>query len=94
MSVLERYLYRLESDIISLSERYRPDLVIKMLVTPSVAMARKPNEFSEKVANDNLKLLENMDYISSNTVIINADLSIVEVDEQCKKLIWNTIKGE
>lgn len=93
MSVLERYLYRLESDIISLAERYRPDLVIKMLVTPSVAMVRKPNEFSEKIATDNLKLLKNMNYIALNTVIINADLSIEEVDEHCKKSIWNTIRG-
>lgn len=94
MNLLERYLYTLESEIISLAERYRPDLVIKMLVTPSVAMARKPNEFTEETASDNLNLLKDLDYKAFKTVIVNADLPIEAVDEQCKKLIWNTIRGE
>lgn len=93
MTFLERYLYSLESEIISLAERYRPDLVIKLLVTPSVAMARKPNEFSEQTATDNLNLLKDLDYKAFKTEIVNADLPIEAVDCQCKKLIWNAIRG-
>lgn len=94
MSFLERYLYALESEIILLAERYRPDMVIKMLVTPSVAMARKPNEFSEKTASDNLNMLKKLNYKASKVVEVDSDLSIETVDQQCKKLIWNAIRGE
>ena len=92
--MLERYLYDLESEIILIAERYRPDLLIKMLVTPSVAMARKPDEFSEQTASDNLNLLKELEYKACKIVTVNADLPTEEVDGQCKNFIWDVIRGQ
>ena len=94
MTMLERYLYDLESEIILIAERYRPDLLIKMLVTPSVAMARKPDEFSEQTASDNLNLLKELEYKACKIVTVNADLPTEEVDGQCKNFIWDVIRGQ
>lgn len=94
MTLFERYVYGLESEIILLAERYRPDLVIKMLVTPNVALSRKPGEFSEQTASDNLNFLKELEYKACKTVIVDADLPSEEVDGQCKKFIWDAIKGQ
>lgn len=94
MSLIERFIYDLEDQIITLAERYHPDLIIKLMVTPSVAISRKPNEFSEEVAAENLKKLRDLDYLSSKIVTVDADVATTNVDAKCTKVIWDVIKGD
>lgn len=80
-----------ELNIYQMAEAIRPDLAIKLSVTPEVAKSRKPDMDRDEIVRRN-KAVDNLTFPDDTTVVtISADLPQAEVIKLAKKAIWAVI---
>lgn len=93
LSRLARHVAKREEELIRLAEVARPDLVIRFRVTPNVALSRKPGELTDREANRNARLLDEIQWTARQVVDIDADAPVEHVDRQIRNAIWETLRG-
>lgn len=77
-----------ELGVYRLAEQIRPDLVIKLSVTPDVAISRKPDMHCGEIVRRN-KAVEALSFPAETRVVtISADLPLAEVIQLAKKAVW------
>jgi hypothetical protein len=83
-----RAIARWELGIYQLAEQIRPDLVIKLMVSPETAISRKPEMHYDEIVRRN-KAVEKLSFpVGTRVEIISADLPLNEVIERAKKAVW------
>jgi len=80
-----------ELGIYRLAEQIRPDLVIKLMVTPEVAVARKPDMKLDEIVRRNAAVEAFSFPDDTRVVTISADLPQAEVIQLAKKAIWAVV---
>jgi thymidylate kinase len=89
---LLRYLANWELTPYQWSEIYSPDLVIKLLVTPQVALSRTHDGMSLEAIRIKGKAIEQLKYSTPTEVIsVDADKSVDQVIKEVKSLVWEKI---
>lgn len=84
-----RAVARWELGIYRLAEQIRPDLVIKLTVTPEVAISRKPEMQHDEIVRRN-DAVEAFSFPAETKVVkISADRPLAEVLLLAKKAIWS-----
>lgn len=68
-----------------------PDLVIKLLVSPEVAIKRKPDHSFEEITKK-CKIVKQLMFLQCETVVIDADKTFEQVLFEAKISIWKHIK--
>jgi hypothetical protein len=77
-----------ELGVYRLAEKIAPDLVIKLAVSPDVAISRKPDMPIEEIVRRN-NAVESLSFPPETRVVtISADLPKVEVSRLAKKAVW------
>ncbi|HEU4641452.1 MAG TPA: sulfotransferase [Gemmatimonadaceae bacterium] len=90
-SPLLRWIARHEAAPYHWAERYPPDLVIRLNVTPAVAVERKP-EMSVAEVERRTRAVRSIALPPQTQVVdIDADRPIGEVVREVKRLVWNMI---
>jgi len=80
-----------ELGVYRLAEQIRPDLVIKLMVTPDVAVSRKPDMQRDEIVRRN-KAVEALSFPADTKVVtISADLPQAEVTQLAKAAIWTVV---
>jgi thymidylate kinase len=91
-SWVKRTTARKELEAIQCAERLRPDLVIRLNVTPLVALQRKPGSAADR--NANLQLLKQLRFAQETQVIeIDATRPLGQVLIDVKREIWRRVSG-
>jgi thymidylate kinase len=69
---------------------WKPDLVLKLLVSPAVAARRKSDMTFEELR-ARIEGLRNLTFPGSQVIEIDADLPLVEVMSQVKRALWGAL---
>lgn len=88
---LERYVQQREKQFFDKISHIRPDLFIKLIITPEVALYRKPNEFSREyaeAANDEIRLRTTN---ANHYLTLDASDTESKLDAEISKNIWSVV---
>lgn len=80
-----------EEKIILLSELVKPDLVIKLTISPETSAIRKPGELSLDEASRLSNIFKDLHWSCKSQKNLNAENSQDKVQKELKDLIWNFI---
>lgn len=90
-SALLRRLARWESAPYLWAERYPPDLIVKLNVTPATALQRKPETSPSEVAR-RIGAVRRLAYLPPATVVdVDADRPLSEVSLAVKRAVWDLL---
>ena len=86
---LLKYIANWESTPYRWAEIYPPDLVIKLNVTPEVALKRKQHEMSIKEISLRVETIKKLSFPHEIKVVtVNADKPVEQVLMEVKQLVW------
>ena len=89
---LLKYIANWESTPYRWSKVYPPDLVIKLNVTPEVALKRKQHEMSIKEISLRVETIKKLSFPHETKVVtVNADKPVEQVLMEVKQLVWEKI---
>lgn len=92
LSGLTRLAALREERLFDQSAAVKPDLVVRLTVTPDVAVARKPGEFTTAESEEGSRLLASIDWQGTRLVDVDADQPMDQVDVAIRSAIWDTIQ--
>ena len=90
LTVVPRWLRRLERSVYSLAHRLPPDLVIKLAVTPETAARREPS-MDPEVIQRRVAALQKLEFPGARVVCVDAEQPLAEVVRAVKHEIWRLI---
>lgn len=89
---LLNYIAYWESTPYLWSENYPPDLIIKLNVTPEVALKRKQHEMSIEKITLKIETINRLNFPHETKVVtVNADKPLEQLLMEVKQLVWETI---
>lgn len=71
--------------------RVSPDIVIKLIVKPDIAIKRKPEHTYEQLEKK-VEIISKLDFVNSKVYEVDASQSIEKVSLDIRKIIWENIK--
>ena len=89
-STMLRFLARWERSPYAWAERLPPDLIIKLQVSPEVALSRKPEMTLDEVLR-RVEAIRTLRYPASRVLEVNADAPLEEVLLTIKRDIWSML---
>jgi thymidylate kinase len=90
LSMVPRWLRRIEGAAYALAHRLPPDLVIKLVVTPETAARREP-EMDPAVIRERIAALQRLELPGARVVCVDAEQPLAEVIRAVKHEIWRMI---
>jgi len=82
-----------EKKFYTFASQFKPDLLIRLRVSPENSLKRKPNELSLENATKHSSLIGEIEWPAQNIVDIDADQSQEKVFEDVRTAIWDCIKS-
>lgn len=70
----------------------KPDLIIKIKISPEKSIERKPEDLNISEANFFAKQLDKLNFHGIHTEEVDADKCIEDVDRSVRDIIWNNLK--
>jgi len=91
-SWLHRKLYQYENKIYEvISDKYPPDIVIKLHISPQAALARK-NNINPDYINKKADIIKNLSFQNSLVLNIDASQDLEEVLLEIKQKLWENLR--
>jgi thymidylate kinase len=85
-----RWLRRFESNAYALATLLKPDLVVKLLVSPRTAAEREP-DMDLDVIRDRIESLGRLTLSGAPTVLIDAEKPLADVHRDLRQAIWRAL---
>src|SRR5258708_40061020 len=90
-SWMARYAARHEDATFRFGELSPPDLVVKLHVTPEIALARKPETPAEQVRRG-IEVIRGLQFPPSTRVVdLDGEQPLAQVVLEAKRAVWETI---
>ena len=70
----------------------KPDLIVRLTVSPEVAMKRKPGEFTREESAEGSRLLASITWDGIRVVDVDADAPMDQVDHAIRSAIWEGLR--
>jgi thymidylate kinase len=86
-----RYVKRREQKFLLLASLIKPDLIIRLRISAETSLIRKPGELTMNQAEQNSKLLNDIEWGKTKIFDVDADKSIEEVNKCVRNIMWSQI---
>lgn len=86
-----KYVKKREQKFLLLASLIKPDLIIRLRVSPETSLIRKPDDLTLDQAIRNSQLLNDIEWGNTKLVDIDADQSIEEVNKAVRNKMWSQI---
>ena len=93
LNLLERILFKYEKFIFKKISYFKPDLIIRLVVKPEIAIKRKPNHDFEVLKNKS-NIFNKLKFEGIQKIDIDANQNFEEVLKQAKNNIWECIDSK
>jgi hypothetical protein len=90
LQVVPQWLRRFEGAAYALARRIRPDLVIKLVITPETAARREP-EMDPAIIRERIAALQRLEFPGARVVCVDAEQPLANVIRAVKHEIWRLI---
>lgn len=90
-SRIVKYVKRREQKFLLLASLIKPDLIIRLRISPETSLIRKPGELTLVEAQRNSKLLNDIKWGNTKLIDIDADKSAEKVNKAVRNAIWSQI---
>lgn len=89
-----KYVKNREQKFLLLASLIKPDLVIRLRISPETSLERKPDELTLIEAKRNVQLLDNIKWNNSTMVDIDANNSVEYVNKAVRSEIWSLLTNK
>lgn len=86
-----RYVKKREQKFLLLASLIKPDLIVRLRISPETSLIRKPGELTMNQAEQNSQLLNDIEWGKTKIVDVDADKSIEEVNKCVRNMVWSQI---
>jgi thymidylate kinase len=86
-----KYVKKREQKFLLLASLVKPDLIIRLRISPEVSLIRKPGELTLDEAKQNCQLLNNIKWNNAKLVDVDADKSVEHVNMAVRNEIWSLL---